>query len=146
MDAHAALQHMHLFRGADAADLDAVAAIAEPRSYTAGESIFDHARPADALFAIVLGTVELRVPGKDLAVVTFASGQTLGEAAFFERTPRKVTAHTREQTRVLRFPFDKLDAVLAQRPGLALCFYRNAAAFFAHHAALLAAERDRPFF
>lgn len=146
MDARDALQHMHLFRGAGPADLDAVAAIAEPKSYTAGQYLFDQGHPADALFAIVLGTVEIKRPGKDLAVVTFGSGQMLGDAAFFERTPRQVEAYTREATRVVRFPFDQLDRVLAERSGLALCFYRNAATAFARHLTQMAAERDRPYF
>jgi hypothetical protein len=105
MDAHAALQHMHLFRGADAADLDAVAAIAEPRSYTAGESIFDQARPADALFAIVLGTVELKVPGgPGRGHVRHRSD--LGEAGALRAHAAQVTAHTRADARPA-LPFDK---------------------------------------
>jgi CRP/FNR family transcriptional regulator len=146
MDAREALQHMHLFRGAGSADLDAVALIAEPKSYTAGQCIFDQGHPADALYAIVLGTVDIKLPGKDRAVVTFGSGQTLGEGAFFERSPRRVSAYTRESTRVVCFPFEQLDRVLAERPDLALCFYRNAATAFARHATQLVAERDRPYF
>jgi CRP-like cAMP-binding protein len=145
MDARDAVQHMTLFRGAAPADADAIAAIAEPCAYAAGEHLFDHLHPADALFAILIGMVEVTVQGKDLPIVTVGSGQSLGDLAFFERGTYGAAAYAREATRVLRIPFDGLDRLIAERAGLALVFYRNAATQFAHHMRQLAAERDRPY-
>src|SRR5260221_9991649 len=145
MDTRDAVQRMTLFRGAAPADADAIAAIAEPRAYTAGEHLFDDLHPIDALFAILIGMVEVTVKGKDLPVVTVGSGQSLGDLAFFERGTYGAAAYTREATRVLRIPFDGLDRLIAERAGLALVFYRNAATQFAHHLRQLAAERDRPY-
>ena len=145
METRETLSHVNFFRGADPADLDAVAAIAEPAQYGAGERIVDHTMQADAFLIVVLGTVELTTAGKEFAVATVGSGQALGVFAFFERGPHDWAASTRESTRVLRIPFDAFERVLSQRPGLALIFYRNVAAFFAHHLRQLAADRDRPY-
>lgn len=146
MDARDAVQRMIFFRGADPADADAIAAIAEPRAYAAGEHVFDQLHPPDALFAILIGTVELTLKGKDSAIVTVGTGQSLGDLAFFERDTYGVAACAREATRVLRIPFDGLERLLAERPGLALVFYRNAASHFAHHLRQMASERDdRPY-
>jgi CRP/FNR family transcriptional regulator, cyclic AMP receptor protein len=146
MSSRDGVENLYLFRGAEPADLDAVAAIAEAKAYGAGEYIFDVGQPADAMFSIALGMVEIRGKGKDVAVVTLGSGQTLGDPAFFVREPRPGSAYTREPTHVLRFPFAALDRLLGERPGLALVFYRNAAAHFAHHLQQLAGERERPYF
>ena len=146
MDARDAVQHMMLFRGVEAADVDAVAAIAEPSAYAAGERVFDEFHAPDALYVILMGMVEITGKGKDIPVVTLGSGQSLGDVAFFERDHHGRAAHTREATRVLRIPYAALDHLLAERPGLALIFYRNAATYFAHHLAQMAGERDRPYF
>ena len=145
MDVQETLKRVYLFRGADDADIDAVAAIAEPQSYPAGTHIFDHGHDADAFFVVVMGTVELRVQGKDVAVVTVANGQTFGELPFFRRHLRPASAYTRETTHVVRLPYEALDRVLANRPGLAVVFYRNAAGFFAQHLHQLGTERERPY-
>jgi len=146
MQSQEALQHMPLFRGADPADLDALAEIAESKSYMPGEQIFDRGHPADALFSIVIGTVEIGMPGKDVAVLSCGSGQAFGDVAFFRRAAHQAAATARETTRVMRIPFEALDRLLSERPTLALTFYRNAANSFAHHMGQLAAELKRPYF
>jgi CRP-like cAMP-binding protein len=145
METRDTLSHVNFFRGADAADLDAVAAIAEPAQYAAGERIVDHAAQADAFFIVVLGTVDVTAAGKEFAVTTMGSGQALGVFAFFERGQHDWSASTREATRLLKIPFDAFTRLLDARPGLALVFYRNVAGFFAHHMRQLAADRDRPY-
>jgi CRP/FNR family transcriptional regulator, cyclic AMP receptor protein len=145
MELRDTLQHVYLFRGADGADIDAVAAIAETQSYPAGTHIFDHGHDADAFFVVIMGTVELHAEGKDLAVVTVGSGQTFGELPFFRRHLRPASAYTRETTHVARIPYQPLERLLAERPGLAVVFYRNAAGFFAQHVHQMGAERERPY-
>jgi CRP-like cAMP-binding protein len=145
MDARDAVQHMRLFRGAGPADLNAVAALAELRAYGARERLFDPLHPADALFAILIGMVEITLKGNEVAVVTVGSGQSIGDIAFFTRGPYEGSACAREPTHALRIPFDGIDRLLTERPSLALCFYRNAAYQFAHHLRQIAAERDRPY-
>ena len=142
MDVGEALEHVHLFSGVEAADLAALADIAEPVFFANGEMVFDGARPAEALILLVLGTVDLTNEAKEIVLATVGSGQMLGQVAFFIRGPRKVSAVAHEPTRALRIPFEKLDALLAAQPGLAATFYRNLAAEFAHHLTKLAADRE----
>ncbi len=145
MSARDAVSQMPLFRGADPADLDAIAAIAEPRVFTAGEHVFERLHPADALFYIELGCVEVTAKNKDLPVATLGSGQSLGDLAFFARDAHGGSAFARETTHVLRIPFAEIDRLIAGRPSFALAFYRNAANRFAYHALQMASERDRPY-
>jgi len=145
MDVREGLQHCHLFRDAAEDDLAALAAIAEPEFFANGEQVFDGARPADALILITMGTVDLTNEAKEIVFITVGSGQMLGEAAFFKRGPRQVSAVAREPTRALCIPFAKLDTLLEARPSLALTFYRNVAREFAHHLGRLAADRDHRY-
>ena len=145
MEAREAVQQMTLFRGADAADLEAVAAIGEQRAYGAGERLFDPIHPADALFAILIGTVEVKMEGQEIAIATMGSGQSIGDIAFFIRGNYGGSAVTREPTRVLRLPFAGVDRLLIERPTLATRFYRNAAYAFATHVRGLAAEHGGPY-
>lgn len=145
MDARAAMANLRLFRGAAAPDIEAIAAAAESRTFAPGEHLFDPQHPAHALFAIVIGTVEITLRSSDRPIVTVGSGQSIGDLAFFNRSAYGGSAQARETTSALCIPFDALDRLLAERPGLALVFYRNAAHFFANHLRHMAAERDRPY-
>ena len=145
MDARDAVQRMMLFRGVDPLDADALAAIAEPQAYAAGEHLFDQLHPADALFAIFIGMVELTRRGRSSPIVTVGSGQSLGDLAFFERDNYGASAYAREATRVLRIPFDGLDRLIAERPAWRWSSTATPRDQFAHHLRQLAAERDRPY-
>ena len=59
---------------------------------------------------------------------------------------RPGSARTREVTRLLHLPYDRLDALLAGRPALATSFYRNACGFLAKHLRALASDLNRRYF
>ena len=145
MDAREMVSHTAMFRGADPVDIDALVAASEPRAYAAGEHVFEPRNPADALFVIEIGQVEVRAKDKDIPVATVGSGQTLGDLAFFARDQHGGSAFSREATRLLRVPFAEIDRLIAERPQFALVVYRNAANRFARHLLTMAAERDRPY-
>ncbi len=141
-----ALKEIYLFRGASPEDLAAVAAITERRDLLPGDVVYRGGEPADAMFHIAMGTIELAKSGAQVVFATLGNGQTVGEVAFFDGGNRAAVAYTRERTRVLRIPFDKLTTLLTGRPGLALVVYRNASAFLARHVRQLALERDQRYF
>jgi CRP-like cAMP-binding protein len=140
------LRGVYLFQGASREDLAALSAITEPRDFLPGDVVYRAGEVADAMFHIEIGTVELAKSGAQTVFATLGSGQTVGEVGFFDRGTRAAVASTRERTRVLRIPFDKLATLLAERPGLALIVYRNAAAFLAGHVRQLALEIDHRYF
>jgi CRP-like cAMP-binding protein len=137
---------VYLFQGASPNDLVALAAITESKDILPGESLFRSGDPADAMFYIEMGTVEIVRPGTESVFATLGTGQTVGEAAFFDTGKRPAVATVRERSRVLRIPFDRLSTLLAERPGLALVVYRNGSAFFAKHLRQLALETTHRYF
>lgn len=139
------LKNVYLFRGANPDDFLALAAITEQKDFLSGDFVYRSGDPADAMFYIEMGTVEIVHPRTEKVFATLGSGQTVGEVAFFERGNRSAVAHTRERTRVLHIPFDRLSTLLTERPGLALVIYRNATAFLAKHMRQLALEIDHRY-
>jgi SulP family sulfate permease len=140
------LKDIYLFKGASREDLAALAAITESKDLPPGDSLFRSGDPADAMFYIEIGTVEIVRPGTESVFARLGTGQTAGEAAFFDTGKRPAVATVHERTRVLRIPFDRLSTLLAERPGLALVVYRNGAAFFAKHLRQLALETTHRYF
>jgi CRP-like cAMP-binding protein len=146
MDGQKLLKGIYLFGDATDADLSSLLKIATPRKYRQGELVFNEGDEADAMFVVEMGTVDMVPTGKELAVVTIGSGQALGEVAFFRRGKRPGSARAREASTILRIPFAGLEQLLLERPGFALCFYRNACGFLAKHLRTLITEVDRRYF
>ena len=140
------LKNVYLFRGANPDDFAALATIVEFKDFLSGDSVFGAGDPADAMFYIAMGTVEIVKPGTGNVFATLGTGQTVGEVAFFYGGKRVGAAAARERTRVLRIPFGRLSTLLTERPGLALVVYRNASAFLAKQLRQLALEINHRYF
>jgi CRP-like cAMP-binding protein len=73
-----ALKEIYLFRGASPEDLAAVAAITERRDLLPGDVVYRAGEPADAMFHIEMGTIELAKSGAQVVFATLGNGQTVG--------------------------------------------------------------------
>jgi CRP-like cAMP-binding protein len=146
MNAEELLKKVAFFEGTPAAELAAIAALAETKELIGGDCVFNAGAEADAFYVIALGTVEIRLAGRDREVASLGSGQHFGFEPFFLGGQRAATAQTTEVTRLVRVPFAGLKALLERRSDLALTLYRNAARLYAQRANALAAELQRPFF
>jgi CRP/FNR family transcriptional regulator len=146
MDRQALLNAIYLFRDATSDDLAGLAAIAARREYLQGDVVFNEGDEADAMFVVEMGTVDMVPKGKDVVFATMGTGQAFGEVAFFTRGKRPGSARTREVSRIVRVPFDRLETLLAERPALATSFYRNACAFLAKHLCAMAVDLNRRYF
>jgi|SRR3954464_10330911 CRP/FNR family cyclic AMP-dependent transcriptional regulator len=142
MEPRSVLKNSYLFRGVSEDDLDGVMAVTERKALRQGELVYAAGTAADAMFFVEMGTVEITVNGKEMAIITAATGQSFGELAFFRTAQRPVSALTREPTYLLRVPYNRLTKLFSRRPALALAVYRNASRFFAKHLELISCEPD----
>ena len=145
MDQRELLKNFYLFTDVTSNDLDALEAIAEKKSYIAGDPVINEGEIADALFLVEMGTVDIVPKGKERVFATIGSGHGFGELAFFERGTRPASVTARERSYLLRISYERLSKVLSERPGLALIVYRNACAFFAKHFRRLALDLNRRY-
>ncbi len=138
------LKRFYLFRNAPTDDLDALEARCERRHCAQSELVYREGDPADALYLVELGTIEiLRTSAEVTVLITVGSGGGFGEGGFFDRGPRPATARASEASHLIKIPFAVLAQVLKQRPALARVFYPNACAFLAKR--LRRALRDLSF-
>ncbi len=140
------LKQIYLFHEATPQNLAALAAIAEPKIYIAGEYVYHVGDIPDALFVIESGTIDVTLKDQDIPIASIGAGQSLGEMAFFERSGRLASAVAHEVTHLIRLPFAKLDQLFDQQPNLAMSFYRHACVFFARQLRTVAPDLHRRYF
>ncbi|MBC7803088.1 MAG: cyclic nucleotide-binding domain-containing protein [Candidatus Parcubacteria bacterium] len=102
----AALKEMALCRSLTAAELEAIAAIAETLDVAAGKSLFREGDPGDGLFLVVAGEIDVikRGPRGDRSLARLGPGGVLGEMSLITDDVRSATGRALVDTRVLRLP------------------------------------------
>ena len=107
-----ALEAVELLRNLTAEQLARIASIAQEVKFPPQQVILDPAKPLDALYVIVDGSVELSRSGEVLHVAH--QNDVLGAWALFDESdPMPVSAKTLEDTRVLRIARDDFYDLLA---------------------------------
>jgi CRP-like cAMP-binding protein len=94
------LEAVELLQNLSPEQLARIASIAREVNYPPDKPILDPVQPADALYVIVDGAVEIRRNGEALA--TAHRNEVLGAWALFDEDPLPVTAATLEDTKLLR--------------------------------------------
>jgi CRP/FNR family cyclic AMP-dependent transcriptional regulator len=129
---HRLLKRFYLFRDAETEDLEILEARCDRRHCGRNELIFREGEPADALYLVEFGTVDIIRTTADVTVlVSVGSGGGFGEIGFFDHGPRPASARAREASHLVKIPFSALARTLEQRPTLGRVFYPNACAFLA---------------
>jgi CRP-like cAMP-binding protein len=88
------------------------------RECTAGEVIFAEGDPADVMYVILSGEVELTLRGEPLAVD--AAGGMIGETALLGSDSRSGTATARTDAKLARLDREKLKELMRSNPDFAL--------------------------
>ncbi len=123
------LRQAHFLRDIDEATLANVADGLKPVQAKAGETFLPQGGPADALYFIVEGSVELVHRGKDgreTRLATLAPGDTLGEVELAFRQARQASARAAQACTLLRWERASLSEFMRTHPS-ALASLRFAA-------------------
>lgn len=115
----AALKTMTLCRSLDAAEIDAIAAIAETRDIAAGRELFREGEPGDGLFLVVSGEIDIvkQSAGGARSLAHLGAGAILGEISLLTSEARSATGRALVDTRVLHLPMQPFRALLAGGSG-----------------------------
>lgn len=117
------LSDVSLFEGLAPADLDALAALARPRSFAAGQQIFAEGDPGLGFHVVAAGKVKVMKyapDGKEQILHVWGPGEPFGEVAVFEGDAFPAHAEALEETRTLFFPREALLGAIGHRPELAM--------------------------
>ncbi len=134
------LSQADIFFQVTAAQLEAVAALCQERSYDLGEIIFEENSASDELYVIAHGEVEILVdpalvserpdaPSRPTTIATLRRGQCFGEVALVDQGLRSAAARSSSHdTRLLVIPRTELMSLCEMDPVLGFHLMRNLAA------------------
>jgi hypothetical protein len=118
MDRLLFLRKVPVFAGLPPSDLNQVAAIATEELFTDGSVIAREGDRGDRLYVIAAGAIQVRSGARELA--TRGVGEHVGELALLTGEPRTATLVASGETRCVCFGRRELDAIIRDRPQVAL--------------------------
>lgn len=120
------LKSVAIFSALPPADADALAAAGKEEVYKRGQAVFRERDPAEKLWLIVSGVVEISKSapgdGRIHRLARLERGEILGDVSAFDRGPRSAsaTAALVPETRLISWTLAEFQAFLENRPQAAL--------------------------
>lgn len=120
------LGRVHLFRNLPDEQIRALEGAAERKLFQTGETIFHHGDPADWLYIVEEGTVDIVLPseGEEIVLASFAPGSFFGELGLFDQQPRNATARAAGDGRLVAVPAAAISRMIDDHPAAARHFLR----------------------
>jgi CRP-like cAMP-binding protein len=107
-----------LFRPFDKDNRRALVERFKARELPAGEVILSEGQPADGLYVVMAGEVEVRkrVEGKDVRLAALREGEVFGEISLLTKSPATATVAALRPTTILRLPRAAFDELISTHP------------------------------
>lgn len=127
------LAEHRLCRGFDAAMLERLEAVLEPRRLAPGEVVFSAGDPAAEIYLLTAGEVrvEVELEGGARRLATLTPGLAFGDLALAEVSVRPVSVRAESEGECLVLPVAAFDSLAATEPGLQAALLRNLLVSFA---------------
>ena len=103
-DIAALLARVPAFEQLGTSELNAVAAVAVPRSFSAGEAVFREGDASNTCYVVRAGrarAIREHTDGRQITLATFGTGDIFGELAMFDDESRSATVEATERLAVL---------------------------------------------
>jgi len=122
------LREVPMFSGLSPEDLEKIAEVADEFLYSKEDLLCSEGEPGNTLFIIASGKVDVvRNAGnsKEHILATHGAGGFVGEMAILESAPRSATLRANGDARVLVIDGEEFNAILLDRPEVAVAVLRN---------------------
>lgn len=106
-------------------ELATIAAIAEEEELAPGAVIFRAGDPADAMFVVLAGRIQMLREGSGGLELEVGPGEAIGAWALFDDQPRTLTAVALEACRLLRLDREEFFELLADHVGITQGIFRT---------------------
>ena len=116
-DRATSLQGRGLFGELEPGDVEGIIGAGTPVSFSAGQPIFESGDQGDAMYVILRGEAQVDVGGR---FHTLKTGDFFGEMALLAPGKRMATLRAETDVEALRISVEGFQAVLLQRPHVAL--------------------------
>jgi CRP-like cAMP-binding protein len=104
-------------------ELARVAQVAVPRTFAAGEVVFQEGDFSDTCYIVRLGharAVRAHADGRSITLANFGPGDIFGELAMFDDESRSATVETLEPTEVIAILVGDMRRLLGEHPDIAV--------------------------
>ncbi len=120
------LGRVHLFRNLPQEQIEALEEAAERMAFQAGDTIFHHGDPAEWLYVVEEGTVDIVLPseGEEIVLASFSPGSFFGELGLFDQQPRNATARASGNASLVAVPAAAISRMIDEHPAAARHFLR----------------------
>ncbi len=98
-----ALESVPIFDGLSHKELSEVARLTHERTYKKDEHIFKQNAPAEGMYVILDGAVEIKDPESGTIFASLETGDFFGELALLDEEPRSASAHAIQPSRLIGF-------------------------------------------
>ena len=98
-----ALESVPIFDGLSHKELSEVARLTHERTYKKDEHIFKKHAPAEGMYVILDGAVEIKDPESGTIFASLETGDFFGELALLDEEPRSASAHAIQPSRLIGF-------------------------------------------
>jgi CRP/FNR family cyclic AMP-dependent transcriptional regulator len=122
------LRSIPLFEGLTEDDLQALAASVTPRSFAAGQLIFNQGDVGSEMYIVARGHVNIHLPGdaaQRVSLKDITRGEYFGELALFDDKPRSASALATSDAVLLELSRATLSSYLERRPLAAMAILRT---------------------
>jgi CRP-like cAMP-binding protein len=111
-----------IFRDFDGNDIDALAILCEEKPYTGGEVVVREGEPADAMYILKSGVLEVcrMVDGERRHINLLSAGEFFGEMALIDGSPRSADVVCKEPAVLIRLSSDSFRSLKREHPVTAL--------------------------
>ena len=122
------IQEFDLFRDIANEVVEELISVMEDVSYNSGEVVFSEGDPADSLFVLQSGALNLFMAGTSQATcVAIKAGEAVGWSSLVDRKTYSATVKCAEDSRLFKIDKNNLDRILRQYPSTGLSFYKKLA-------------------
>ena len=113
-----ALVNVPIFENLSGKDLEKIGRLTHEREYKKGEHIFKKSAPAEGMYVILNGEVEINDPETKKTYANLYSGDFFGELALLDDEPRSASAITKQASRLIGFFRTDLLTLIERSPEL----------------------------
>jgi CRP-like cAMP-binding protein len=115
-----------LFSALDSEELAALADIALEKEFSPGEVIFEEGQPAQHLYLLARGKVEVfhRDDSGDYPIATLGEEECFGEMAILDEEPRSASIKALEPTQVLKIDRESFRELITERPQISFAIFK----------------------
>ena len=112
------LENIPIFENLSERELEKIARLTHERNYKKDEQIFKKLAPAEGMYVIINGAVEIYDPETKNSYADLVSGDFFGELALLDDEPRSASALAKQESRLIGFFRTDLLTLIERSPEL----------------------------